>query len=135
MTPSIPTLTEAADAAFENTFARFIAGSDAYRRERFKIIPNVAEGNWLVRRAVGNTPAILGKKLELSFYDYSKTVENYFELDVDVGSSSVRALSPSAFCPLPSALCPLPCPLCLLSSPLCSVPSALCMSLYLRSLR
>jgi hypothetical protein len=98
--PSLPTpgLTDAADTAFENSFARFLSGSDAYRRDRFKIIPNVAEGNWLVRRAVGNTPAILGKKLELSFYDYSKTKDNYFEIDVDVGSSSVRAFVPYSLC-------------------------------------
>jgi hypothetical protein len=49
----------------------------------------VAEGNWLVQRAVGNTPAILGKKLELNFYDRSKTAAISFEIDVDVGSSSI----------------------------------------------
>jgi hypothetical protein len=82
-------LAEAADTAFEKTFTRFLEGSDAHRNERFKIIPNVVEGNWLVRRAVGNTPAILGKKLELTFYDRSKTAANYFEIDVNVGSSSI----------------------------------------------
>jgi hypothetical protein len=52
----------------------------------------VVQGNFIVKNAVGAKPAILGKKLKQSYY----RGENYFELDVDIASSSVGTLSP--FC-------------------------------------
>ena len=33
---------------------------DDYRDSKLKIIPNVVEGGWIVKRGVGNKPAIIG---------------------------------------------------------------------------
>jgi len=74
-------------AVFARTLSRFFRGSDAYRHRHFKFIPRIVEGNWLVQKAVGSTPAILGTTLSQSYHYDLKL--NYFEVDVDVGSSSV----------------------------------------------
>ncbi len=64
-----------------------------FRNERFKLIPNIVEGPFLVRKAVGNTPALLGKKLTQRYF----RGPHYVETDVDV-SSSVVALSIVGLC-------------------------------------
>jgi len=74
-------------AVFIRSLSRFLKGSEQYRHQRFKFIPRIVEGNWMVQKAVGTTPAILGTKMTQS-YHYNKSL-NYFEVDVDVGSSSV----------------------------------------------
>ena len=56
--------------------ARFVAGTDAFRSARLKILPSVAEGPWLVKTGVGNRPAILGKSLRQRFH----SGEGYFEV-------------------------------------------------------
>lgn len=38
--------------------------ADAFRNERWKVIPRIAEGSWIVQRAVGTKPALLGTKLK-----------------------------------------------------------------------
>lgn len=48
-------------------FTRFCAGTDAFRNARFKLIPSVAEGPWLVKTGVGSRPSILGKSLKQRF--------------------------------------------------------------------
>ena len=65
----------------------FFGDSDELRDKTFKLIPQIIEGNFIVRRAVGSTPAILGTKLKQT---YART-NRYLELIVDVGSSSVAA--------------------------------------------
>jgi len=59
--------------------------SDAWRNGRFKIIPGVEAGPWIVRKAVGNksTPAILGKQLKQTF----SSSPGVFEVAVDCNSS------------------------------------------------
>mmetsp|Transcript_22998 Transcript_22998/g.62429 ORF Transcript_22998/g.62429 Transcript_22998/m.62429 type:complete len:877 (+) Transcript_22998:131-2761(+) len=71
--------------------ARLDAFSRASVEERnsvFKLIPGVAEGNWMVRRAVGQTPAIVGRALHMT---YHAVPGRYVEIAIDVGSSSVAA--------------------------------------------
>jgi hypothetical protein len=41
----------------------FFGDSDEFRDKTFKLIPQIVEGNFLVRKAVGSTPAIMGTKL------------------------------------------------------------------------
>jgi hypothetical protein len=36
---------------------------DAFRNDRWKVIPRIAEGSWMVQRAVGTKPALLAQKL------------------------------------------------------------------------
>jgi len=74
-------------AVFIRSLSRFLKGSDKFRDKRFKFIPRIVEGHWMVQKAVGNTPAILGTKMTQK-YHYNKEL-NYFEVDMDVGSSSV----------------------------------------------
>jgi len=70
---------------FPKLFRDFVEGDDSYRDSRFKFIPRVVKGSYIVKSAVGSTPVILGTKLVQSYHKGA----NYFEVDVDVGSSSV----------------------------------------------
>ena len=73
---------------FSNLCQQFFFGeSDEFRDKTFKLIPQIVEGNFIVRRAVGSTPAILGTKLKQSYVRNDR----FFELICDVGSSSVAA--------------------------------------------
>jgi len=69
----------------QRVLMNFIEGDQQYRDSRLKLIPCVAEGNWIVKRGVGSTPAILGKKLAITYHRGA----NYFEIDIDVGVSSM----------------------------------------------
>ncbi|CAL6304673.1 unnamed protein product [Bathycoccus prasinos] len=62
-----------------SVFGKFIYGDDEYRNARFKLIPNIPKGPWIVQRAVGNKPLIAM---------YIRT-GRYFEVDIDIGSSTV----------------------------------------------
>ena len=75
-----------ADTPFGRVAQPFFNGNDdEFRNNRFKLIPKVVDGNMVVKMAVKDTPTLLGNKLKQYYYKG----DNYFELDVDVGSSSV----------------------------------------------
>jgi hypothetical protein len=59
--------------------------SDEFRDKTFKLIPQIVQGNFIVRKAVGSTPAIMGKKLR---QEYVRT-DRFFEVILDCGSSAV----------------------------------------------
>jgi len=63
----------------------FFGDSDEFRHQTFKLIPQIVEGNFIVRKAVGSTPAVLGKKLRQL---YVRT-DRFCEIILDCGSSSV----------------------------------------------
>lgn len=63
----------------------FFGDSDQYRNDTFKLIPNIVEGNYVIRKAVGSKPAVLGKKLK----HYYICTERFFEIIVDIGSNAV----------------------------------------------
>ncbi|KAL7480707.1 hypothetical protein ACHAW6_006374 [Cyclotella cf. meneghiniana] len=65
----------------------FFEKDDNFRDNTFKLIPQIIEGNFIVRKAVGSTPAIMGNKIKQT---YCKG-ERFFELTIDTGSSSVAA--------------------------------------------
>lgn len=73
----------------------FIMGDDTYRNSKLKLIPKVAEGNIIVRKLVKGKPVIIGKKLPLAYVYEPANVEEgkaeYWEADLDVGSSSAAA--------------------------------------------
>jgi hypothetical protein len=55
-----------ASPQLQRLWQRFTArgpGADAFRNERWKVIPRVPEGSWIVQRAVGSKPALLATKL------------------------------------------------------------------------
>ena len=73
---------------FDKMLSAFINGDDEYRNSRWKLIPRMVEGNWVVKKAIGeNTPAIIGKKLTHSYYKGPNN--SYFEITCDVNSSKV----------------------------------------------
>eukprot|EP00814_Leptocylindrus_danicus_P018772 CAMPEP_0116031236 /NCGR_PEP_ID=MMETSP0321-20121206/17383_1 /TAXON_ID=163516 /ORGANISM="Leptocylindrus danicus var. danicus, Strain B650" /LENGTH=1121 /DNA_ID=CAMNT_0003506301 /DNA_START=101 /DNA_END=3466 /DNA_ORIENTATION=- len=77
-----------AGTPFSTLASKFFFGDDdTFRDKTFKLIPQIIEGNFIVRKAVGSTPAIMGTKLKQL---YSRT-DRYFEIILDIGSSSVAA--------------------------------------------
>ncbi|KAJ6806737.1 protein ENHANCED DISEASE RESISTANCE 2 [Iris pallida] len=63
----------------------FIRGDDAYRNSRFKLIPYISKGSWLVKQSVGKKACLVGQALEINYFHG----RNYLELGVDIGSSTV----------------------------------------------
>ncbi|XP_064965344.1 protein ENHANCED DISEASE RESISTANCE 2 isoform X3 [Musa acuminata AAA Group] len=63
----------------------FVDGDDEFRNSRFKLIPAVPKGSWIVRQSVGSTPCLLGKAVDCTYIRGSE----YLEIDVDIGSSTV----------------------------------------------
>lgn len=63
----------------------FVNGDDAYRNSRFKLIPHISKGSWIVKQSVGKKACLVGQALEIRY----TRGKNYLELDVDVGSSTV----------------------------------------------
>jgi hypothetical protein len=65
---------------------RFLFGnSNEFRDKTFKMIPRIVEGNFMVRKAVGSTPAIMGTKVKQSYVRN----ERFMEVILDCGSSPV----------------------------------------------
>eukprot|EP00246_Nothoceros_aenigmaticus_P004620 TRINITY_DN16220_c0_g1_i1.p1 TRINITY_DN16220_c0_g1~~TRINITY_DN16220_c0_g1_i1.p1 ORF type:complete len:732 (+),score=134.56 TRINITY_DN16220_c0_g1_i1:125-2320(+) len=64
---------------------KFVEGDDRYRNSRFKLIPNIAKGSWIVKQSVGKTACLIGQALEIDYHRGS----NYLEADINIGSSSV----------------------------------------------
>ncbi|XP_052117852.1 protein ENHANCED DISEASE RESISTANCE 2-like [Arachis duranensis] len=63
----------------------FVEGDDAYRNSRFKLIPYISKGSWVVKQSVGKKACLLGQALEVKYI----RGKNYLELDINVGSSTV----------------------------------------------
>ncbi|KAK7380615.1 hypothetical protein VNO78_33130 [Psophocarpus tetragonolobus] len=66
-------------------FHSFVHGDDAFRNSRFKFIPYVSKGPWIMKQSVGNNACLLGKALDIHYI----RGRNYLELDVNIGSSAV----------------------------------------------
>jgi hypothetical protein len=88
----------------EQTLAKWLLGDTHYKNERLKLIPYVAEGPWVVRNMVTGRPAIIGKKLPVS-YQYipssssssdvpsrnNNTNKPVLIVTLDIGNSSAAA--------------------------------------------
>ncbi|KFK23464.1 hypothetical protein AALP_AAs58859U000200 [Arabis alpina] len=69
---------------------RLINGEDddSFCNQRLKLLTNVVKGPWVVKAVAGNFGAFLvGKTVKCSYHKGS----NYFEIDVDLGSSAFMA--------------------------------------------
>ncbi|XP_073157572.1 protein ENHANCED DISEASE RESISTANCE 2 isoform X1 [Henckelia pumila] len=64
---------------------KFVDGTDMFRDSRFKLIPSIIQGYWMVKRAVGTKACLLGKAVTCKYLRQ----DNFLEIDVDIGSSSV----------------------------------------------
>lgn len=69
----------------DSLLGKFIDGTDSFRDSRFKLIPSIIEGYWMVKRAVGTKACLLGKAVTCKYLRQ----DNFLEIDVDIGSSSV----------------------------------------------
>lgn len=66
--------------------------ADAKRNRTLKLIPRIVKGSWIIKKAVGNTPSLLGQKLATYYFRGTTSGGGgYVEVDVDLGSSSVAA--------------------------------------------
>ena len=72
---------------FAKVWQAFLAEGDEYRNARWKVIPAISEGAWLVQKAVGTKPALLATKLTHTWHQ----TEHYIEADCDVASSSMAS--------------------------------------------
>jgi hypothetical protein len=81
------------DSPFARLYHSFLDGSDEYRNTVFKMIPRVTKGAFVVKKTVGETPAIMGKKINLHYF----RGPGYIEVDVDLGTSAVAGSILSVF--------------------------------------
>lgn len=73
---------------FVSMLRKYFFGNDqTYRNERFKMVPIITDGPWIVKQSVPTKPALLGRKLPIRYY----SGENYLEMDVDIGGGSRAA--------------------------------------------
>lgn len=63
----------------------FFGSSDEFRDQTFKIIPRIVDGNFVVKKAVGSKPALLGTKVAQSYI----CTERFCEIVVDISSDAV----------------------------------------------
>ncbi|KAG9130745.1 hypothetical protein Leryth_012683 [Lithospermum erythrorhizon] len=67
---------------------RFIQSDDNFRNSRLKLVNRIVKGPWIVKTAVGSHSAcLLGKALNCRYHK----MQNYLEIDVDIGSSKVAS--------------------------------------------
>mmetsp|Transcript_12143 Transcript_12143/g.21343 ORF Transcript_12143/g.21343 Transcript_12143/m.21343 type:complete len:489 (-) Transcript_12143:225-1691(-) len=59
--------------------------SNDFRNKTFKLIPRIVEGNYIVRKAVGSKPTILGRKIKQHYF----RSERYMEVVVDIASDPI----------------------------------------------
>jgi hypothetical protein len=80
--------------AFFKTYKNWIEGEepddDERRNKKFKLIPRIAKGSWVIKQSVGTTPVLLGQKLATKYFR-GRTASgcSYFEVDVDITSNPV----------------------------------------------
>lgn len=60
---------------------------ESFQNQRFKLIPEIIDAPWAVKMAVPVKPCLMGQKIVNRYF----RGENYFELDMHVGSSTIAA--------------------------------------------
>lgn len=63
----------------------FFGDDDNFRDNTFKLIPRIVDGNFVVKKAVGTKPAIIGRKLKQHYIRDPR----FMELIVDISSDSI----------------------------------------------
>lgn len=59
---------DAQDAVVAALCERFLTGTKEWRDARMKMLPHIEEGGFLIRKAVGTTPCIIGTKGESAYF-------------------------------------------------------------------
>ena len=76
--------------AGERCLCRFLMSDTETKNKKFKIIPKVVQGPWVVKQVVGGRPALVGNKLSIE-YTYQKAENGkalYLEADLDIAASA-----------------------------------------------
>ncbi|KAK8813231.1 hypothetical protein WA158_002823 [Blastocystis sp. Blastoise] len=82
---TVPSTLKETDPLSYRLFETMKTQGDDYINPHLKLIPGIYSGPWMVKKAVGNTPAIVGNKLRQVSYQGS----NYLEVVLDVSSDKV----------------------------------------------
>ncbi|PPR94290.1 hypothetical protein GOBAR_AA26381 [Gossypium barbadense] len=61
----------------DSLLEKFADGTDQFRDARFKLIPSIVEGYWMVKRAVGTKACLLGKAVTCKYFRQ----DNFLERD------------------------------------------------------
>jgi len=88
--PSSPSDTKNNVTASDKLWNEFLNGTKSYRSSILKLIPRIVSGPWVVKKAVGTSPVIIGKKLPVEYYD---SHGKYLEICLDVSNGSQMANS------------------------------------------
>eukprot|EP01036_Dinobryon_divergens_P023951 gene23950-32350_t len=84
-TTTSSTANPAPKKAWKKLLRRFWTTDKSFCDSRFKMIPQIIEGNWAIKMAVGSKPALTGKKL-VQTYTRGK---GYLQVDIDISASSM----------------------------------------------
>ncbi|KAI3696951.1 hypothetical protein L6452_29606 [Arctium lappa] len=63
---------------------KFIEGDDAFRNSRFKLLPHITKGPWILKQSASRA-SLVGHMLKVNYI----RGKNYIEIDIDVGSSTL----------------------------------------------
>ncbi|KAK1411957.1 hypothetical protein QVD17_32845 [Tagetes erecta] len=70
---------------------KFVNGDDAFRNSRFKLLPHITKGPWILKQSA--KAALVGQLLKVNYI----RGKNYIELDIDIGSFALaRGLASTA---------------------------------------
>ena len=72
---------------------KFLDGTDDFRRGRLKMIPSIKQGHWVARKVVGNKPAIIGRRIPVTFTGSRSTSHLEIRLDVSQGGSFANSIA------------------------------------------
>lgn len=74
-----------------SVWTKFIDGNQQYRDARLKLLPVVVDGPWIVKKAVGHGPALLGQAIPLQYYFTPPTdkKKGVYEVDVIITASRI----------------------------------------------
>jgi hypothetical protein len=79
-----------ADTPQSRCWERFLTASPEEQKNRFKVIPCVEKGPWLVRRAVPKKPVLVGRQLK---FDVQHEQGDYLEISIDVSSGKAEQMA------------------------------------------
>ncbi|GMF44687.1 unnamed protein product [Phytophthora fragariaefolia] len=69
----------------EKLWERFLNSDDEFRKARLKLVPTIVDGPWVIRKAVGSTPCIIGKAIQTTYFQSP----SYLEVHVDISSDTI----------------------------------------------
>jgi len=74
-----------------SVWTKFINGNQQDRDDRLKLLPLVVDGPWIVKKAVGHGPALLGQAIPLQYYFTQPTdkKKGVYEVDVIITASRI----------------------------------------------